>query len=83
VVAKLPYHASRSFDRLALIHERLKNFDEALKYSEQARAEGLKLSDGPSKTNVLAHSALNFGRLYRETGNPERALESYDQAIGL
>jgi CHAT domain-containing protein len=83
VIAKLPYHASRSFDRLALIHERLKNFDDALKYSEQARAEGLKLSDGPSKTNVLAHSALNFGRLYRETGNPERALESYDQAIGL
>jgi len=82
-VAKLPYQASRSLDRLALIHERLENFAEALKYSEQARAEGLKLSEGPSKTNVLAHSALNFGRLYRETGNPERALESYDQAIGL
>jgi CHAT domain-containing protein len=83
VAAKLPFQASRSFDRLALIHERLKNFDKALEYSEQARAQGVKLSDGPSKTNVLAHSALNFGRLYRETGNPERALESYDQAIGL
>lgn len=83
VAAKLTFHASRSFDRLALIQERLKNFDKALEYSEQARAEGLKLSDGPSKTNVLAHSALNFGRLYRETGNPDRALESYDQAIGL
>lgn len=83
LVAGLPFQASRSFDRLALIHERLKNFDEALKYSEQARAQGLKMSEGSSKTNVLAHSALNFGRLYRETGNPERALESYDQAIGL
>lgn len=83
VVAKLPYQASRAFDRLALIHERLENFDEALKFSEQARAEGLKLSDGPPKTNVLAHSALNFGRLYRETGHPQKALESYDRAIGL
>jgi len=83
LAAKLPFQASRSFDRLALIHERLKNYDKALEYSEQGRAEGLKLSDGPLKTNVLAHSALNFGRLYRETGNPERALESYDRAIGL
>jgi len=83
LVAELPYQASRSFDRLALIHERLKNFDRALQYSEQARAEGLKLADGRAKTNVLAHSALNFGRLYREIGNPQRALESYDQAIDL
>lgn len=83
LVAELPYPASRSFDRLALIHERLKNFDQALKYSELARGEGLKLEDGRAKTNVLAHSALNFGRLYRETGYTQRALESYDQAIEL
>jgi len=83
LVAGMTYQASRAYDRLALIHERLGKFDEALKYSEQAHAEGLKLSEGRPKTNVLAHSALNFGRLYRETGNPERALESYDQAIEL
>jgi CHAT domain-containing protein/lipoprotein NlpI len=81
--AKLSYQASRSYDRLALIHERLNNFDEALKNSEKARAEGIEMKDGRAKTNVLAHSALNFGRLYRETGNPQRALESYDQAIDL
>lgn len=81
--AEMLFQASRSYDRLSLIHEQLGRFDEAVKYSEQARATGAKLSDGPSKTNVLAHSALNFGRLYRETGNPERALESYDQAIAL
>lgn len=81
--AEMLFQSSRSYDRLALIHELLGKFDEAVKYSEQARAIGLKLSDGPPKTNVLAHSALNFGRLYRETGNPERALESYDQAIDL
>ena len=81
--AEILFQASRSYDRLALLYERLGKLEEAVKYSEQARATGLKLSDGPSKTNVLAHSALNFGRLYRETGRPEQALESYDQAIGL
>ena len=83
LAAKLPYQASRSFDRLALIHERLNNFDQALSYSEQARVEGLKLTDGRAKTNVMAHSALNFGRLYRETGQLQRALELYNLAIEL
>src|SRR5204863_9114300 len=76
-------HASRSYDRLAVIHERLQHFDEAMRSSDQARLEGLKITDDRARTNILAHSALKFGRLYRQAGNAQRAVESFDQALEL
>ena len=81
--AGLSLLASRSYDRRALILERLRNYDEAMKNSEQARVEGQKIQDERARTNILAHSALNLGKLYRESGDLQRAVDCYDQALEL
>ncbi|HKY42413.1 MAG TPA: CHAT domain-containing protein [Pyrinomonadaceae bacterium] len=81
--AGLTLQTSRSFDRLALIFERLGNYDEAMKKTEEALATGLKLSDERMKTNIMAHSALISGQLHREMGHQEQAYESYEKAIDL
>ena len=81
--ASLALQVSRSYDRLALIFERLGNYDEAMKKSEEARAAALKISDEQMKTNMLAHSALISGQLHSEMGNHEQAINSYDTAIDL
>jgi CHAT domain-containing protein len=74
---------SRSYDRLALIFERLGNYGEAMKQSEKALAAGSKLSDERMRTNIEAHSALNSGQLQREMGQNQQAVNSYDKAIDL
>ena len=78
----LPLQASRSHDRLAVIHEHLGNYSEAIKNNELARAQGEKLSN-KTRTNVLAHAAMVLGRLYRETGKPEQAVEAFDTSLAL
>ena len=81
--ADLQLQASRSYDRLALIQEHLGSYSEAMKSSELARAEGQKIKDERTRTNVLAHAAMNLGRLYRETGDPKDAITSFDTALSL
>lgn len=79
----LSLHASRSYDRRALILERMGNYDEAMMNNEQARAEGQKIQDERPRTNILAHSALHLGKLYRESGDFHRAVDSYNLALEL
>lgn len=83
LAANLPLQTSRSYDRLTLIFQRLQNYPEALKSSEQAREVGSKINNERTRTNTLAHSALNFGELYRETGDYQRAIASYDESLRL
>lgn len=81
--AGLTLQTSRSFDRLALIFERLGNYQEAMKKSQEAITAGSKLSDVRMKTNILAHSALISGQLHKEMAQPQQAIDSYDKAIEL
>lgn len=81
--ANLPLQASRSYDRLALIFQRLHNYPEAIRNCEQARAAASKIANERMKTNLLAHSALHFAELYNETGEYQRAVEFYDEALRL
>ncbi len=81
--AGLTLQTSRSYDRLALIFERLGNYKEAMKKSEEAVMAGSKLSDVRMKTNIMAHSALISGQLYKEMGQSQQAIDSYDKAIDL
>ena len=79
----LPLQASRSHDRLAVIHEHLGNLAEAMKNSELARTKGEKINDQRVRTNVLAHAAMILGRLYRETGEPKQAVDAFDTSLAL
>ncbi|HEY5885194.1 MAG TPA: CHAT domain-containing protein [Pyrinomonadaceae bacterium] len=81
--ARMPFQASRAFDRLALIQQRIGNVPEARNNSEQARAQGLTIIDERARTNVLAHSAMNYGRLHRHAGEFQTAIASFDEALGL
>jgi len=81
--AGLPLQASRSYDRLAVIQENLGSYREAMKSSELARAEGQKITDEKTRTNILAHAAMTLGRLYRESGDPQSGLASLDTALSL
>ena len=79
--ADLPFHISRSYDRLALLLEGQRDYAEALNNIEQARAAGQRILDQKTRANVTAHSALNLGRLLRKSGNPRQAVESIDKAL--
>src|SRR6185503_9822554 len=35
------------------------------------------------RTNVLAHAAMNLGRIYRNTGDPGKAIESFETSLTL
>ena len=80
--ANFPLQMSRSYDRLAFLSERAQEFAEAIKFAEQARAEGHRIVSEKTRTNVLAHSALVLGGLYR-TGDPRKAISFYDEALEL
>lgn len=81
--AKFPLQMSRSYDRLAFLSERSQNYAEAIKYAEQARAEGQRIESEKTRTNILAHSALVFSGLYRASGDHHKAIAAYDQALDL
>ncbi len=81
--AGLTLQISRSYDRLALIFERLGKYDQAMNNSQEALAAGSKLSDERMRTNIQAHSALIAGQLLREMGQQQQAVDSYDKAIDL
>ena len=83
LAAGLPLLASRSYERLALLFEGQNKYAEAMNNIEQARATAQKILDEKTRANIRAHSALNLGRVYRKTGDPKRAAESIDEALGL
>ena len=83
MTANTPLLISRSYDRLALLEKHLGNYAEAMKNNELARTEGEKIADHRMRTNVLAHAAMILGRLYRETGDAKRAVESFDTSLKL
>jgi CHAT domain-containing protein len=81
--AGLLLHASRSYDRLAVLCARMRKYEDAIKYSEQARVEAQKVSDWKGRTNMQAHAARVLGDSYTEFGDPKRAIAFYDEALEL
>lgn len=73
---------SRSWERLGLIYEQSRSFEEAIKYGELALEESKHLS-GLSQTNIMAHSNLNLGQMYRKSGDLPKAIHYYDEAMNL
>jgi CHAT domain-containing protein/tetratricopeptide (TPR) repeat protein len=79
----LPLYKSRSYAQAGLIHEKLKDYDEAIKNVELALSEGQRLAGNKGGLNLLANSTLSLAHLYEERGDLGRALVYYDRAIEL
>ncbi len=79
----LPLLKSRSYALLALIHQKLHNYQEAVRNSELGLAEAQAVEDQKGKTNLIANSTLNLAHLYREMGDFQQALSYYNRAIDL
>ncbi len=78
-----PLIISRSYDYLALTHARLKNYDAALNNINLAFESGRRLEDQDSGREMMGTTSLHAGDIFREAGQYENALASYDRSIQL
>lgn len=72
-----------SLTHLGVVTSQLRNQEEGIELARQALAIGQKLSGTREGQKMMAYCALQLGHLYRQVGDPVRALESYEQAIGI
>lgn len=73
----------RSYARLGQVYMRMRDFAEAVRLATLAVEQGQHIAPGRSRDNVLANALLRLGNVYREAGEPARAVESYDRALEL
>jgi CHAT domain-containing protein len=72
-----------SYVHLAMIEARLKHYSEALTNAQQALEAANERSTEPAGLKMKAYALLHLGSLYRQTGNSDQALASYNQSIEL
>lgn len=82
-VSAWPLIIARTHARLAVIHERRREYEEAKKNGLRALAEGQMVDGELSRLNILSHASLRLGNLYRESGDFQSALSNYDSAIQM
>lgn len=78
-----PLYKSRSYALLALIYQKLHNYQDAVKNGELALAEAQAVEGQQGRNNLIANSTLNLAHVYREMGDYDHALSYYNQAIDL
>jgi CHAT domain-containing protein/exonuclease VII small subunit len=72
-----------AYVHLAMIEARLKHYSEALMNAQQALAVANEWSTEPAGLKMKAYALLHLGSLYRQTGNLDKAIASYNQSIEL
>jgi len=78
-----PLLKSRSHALLGLIYQSQKRFDQAIGSCQAALAEGQKIVGEDSRDNVIANSTLNLAHVYRESGDFQKAVDAYNDALRL
>jgi CHAT domain-containing protein len=76
-------HISLDYARLGLMFGKLGDFDEAHRNLDLAYATAQTDSDEAPRRSMMAFSTLQSGHLYREQGEFNKAIGSYDQFIAL
>ena len=74
---------ARSYSLLALIHQALHNYEEALQQGQRALIEAESVEGEKIRTNLIAHATLNLAHVNKEVGAFDRALSLYDRSIEL
>jgi CHAT domain-containing protein len=78
-----PLILSRAYDYLALTQAHLKNYDAALNNINLAFESGRQLENQNSGREMMGTTSLHAGDIFREAGQYENALASYDRSIQL
>lgn len=73
----------RSYTRLGQLYMKTRDFAEAVRVATLAVEQGRRIDPGRSRDNVVANALLRLGHVYREAGEPARAVENYDRALEL
>lgn len=79
----MPLLRTRSYALLASIHQKLHNYEDALKNGQLALDEANWVNGEMVKANFVAHSTLNLAHIHREMGQFDQALPLYNRSIEL
>lgn len=79
----MPIYISRSYAYLGLIHQKLKEYDQAISNAQLSLTAGERIGGDRSRNNLVANSTLHLAHIYRESGDYKKALECYNRAIEL
>ncbi|HSE17928.1 MAG TPA: CHAT domain-containing protein [Pyrinomonadaceae bacterium] len=83
VESGMPLLRSRSYALLASIHQKLHNYEAALKNGQLALDEANAVKGVTIKANLVAHSTLNLAHIHREMKAYAEALPLYNRSIEL
>jgi CHAT domain-containing protein len=78
-----PLLISHSYEYLGLTYGKLKLYDDALGNINLAFEIGGKVTDERSRRDRMANSSLYAGEIYRQMGDYNKAVESYQRSIRL
>jgi len=81
IQAGSPYYICRSYIGLAVIYGSQRNYDEAMKNARLAFDLAKSNESAASRSDTVAYSSLQLGHLYRQAGNFNKAIESYDEVL--
>lgn len=76
-----PYFICRSYIGLAVVYGSQRNFDEATKNARLAFDLAKSNESQSSRSDTFGYSFLQLGHLYRQAGNFDKAMESYDEVL--
>lgn len=76
-----PNFICRSYIGLAVIYGSQRNFDEATKTARLAFELAKSDKSPSSRSDTVGYSSLQLGHLYRQAGDFNKAMESYDEVL--
>lgn len=79
--AKLPYYICRSHIGLGLVYGSQRNYEEATRNVQLAFDFAKNISSDAIRADTLAYSSLQLGHLYRQAGDFNKSMSSYDQVL--
>jgi CHAT domain-containing protein len=80
---EIPQTVSRSYTSLGLIYTNRRDYDEAEKHLQLASEVADSFPEREARMDAMAYLYLHFGHLYSQSGDLDKAIESYDQAIQM
>jgi CHAT domain-containing protein/Tfp pilus assembly protein PilF len=81
IEAGLPYYICRSYIGLGLIYGGQHNYQEATSNVQLASDLAKNISSEAIRADTLAYSSLQLGHLYRQAGDFNNAMASYDRVL--